>query len=204
MDTQTPQREGEDATPGGTGTDPVVVRRSGQGWQVGPEETADLTSAMVLADLLAADLGAPAAPPPGPPAVPAGPAAVPPGPAAGPAHGPAVSHRAPGAEADEAARLAVTVAQLEHALTARVRVEQAIGVLAERHRLRPRAAFDLLRNVARSRGQRVIEIAEAVVDSTSNPLLPLPEELARKQLPPRKRGRSPRHARAGENVGGSR
>ena len=58
----------------------------------------------------------------------------------------------PASEEDEAARLAVTVAQLEHALAARVRVEQAIGVLAERHRLRPRQAFDLLRSVARSAG----------------------------------------------------
>jgi len=180
MDTQTPHAEGEDAAPDGMGTDPVVVRRSGQGWQVGPEETADLTSAMVLADLLAADLGTPPGPPAGPPA---GPAAV--------------------SETDEAARLAVTVAQLEHALTARVRVEQAIGVLAERHRLRPREAFALLRNVARSGGQRVIDIAEAVVDSTSNPLLPLPEELARKQLPPRKRGRSPRHVPRGVRGDGS-
>jgi ANTAR domain len=175
MDAETTQR---DAAAG----EPVVVRRSGQGWRVGAEETADLTSAMVLADLLAADLRSPAAPPSGPLAAPA-----------------------PAPEADEAARLAVTVAQLEHALSARVRVEQAIGVLAERHRLRPRQAFDLLRNVARSRGQKVNEIAEAVVDSTSNPLLPLPEELARKQLAPRSRGRSPRHAaRSGENVGGSR
>jgi hypothetical protein len=92
----------------------------------------------------------------------------------------------------------VTVAQLEHALAARVRVEQAIGVLAERHRLRQ--AFDLLRRVARSAGRRVNEVAESVVDSASNPLLPLPEELARKQAPARKRGRSPRHA----NVGGRR
>jgi hypothetical protein len=172
MDPETTQREAQEL---------VVVRRSGQGWQVGPEETDDLTSAMVLADLLAADLGSPAIP------------------LAAPAGGPSVV-----TEADEAARLAVTVAQLEHALSARVRVEQAIGVLAERHRLRPRQAFDLLRSVARSRGEKVIEIAEAVVDSTSNPLLPLPEELARKQLAVRKRGRSPRHARSQENVTGSR
>ncbi len=126
MDAETTQRD--DAA-----GEPVVVRRSGQGWRVGAEETADLTSAMVLADLLAADLRSPAAPP----------------------SGPLRARAAP--EADEAARLAVTVAQLEHALTARVRVEQAIGVLAERHRLRPRQAFDLLRNVARSgwpEGQR--------------------------------------------------
>ena len=188
MDGELTRREDQDAARQAMGavpisgpiSGPVVVRRSGQGWQVGAEETADLTSAMVLADLLAADLGSPAAPPSGPLV-------------------------APPDEAGEAARLAVTVAQLEHALSARVRVEQAIGVLAERHRLRPRQAFDLLRNVARSRGQKVIEIAEAVVDSTSNPLLPLPEELARKQLAPRKRGRSPRHAhRSGENVGEGR
>jgi hypothetical protein len=200
MDAETTQRVGPIHLRDAAG-EPVVVRRSGQGWQVGLEETADLTSAMVLADLLAADLGSPTAPTSGPLlAPPAGPSAV----------APSISG------ADEAARLAVTVAQLEHALSARVRVEQAIGVLAERHRLRPRQAFDLLRNVARSRGQKVIEIAEAVVDSTSNPLLPLPEELARKQLAPRRRGRSPRYARAAEgsgvmgppedteNVGGSR
>jgi hypothetical protein len=193
MDAETTQRGSGDAA-----GEPVVVRRSEQGWQVGPEETADLTSAMVLADLLAADLGSPATSTSGPPAAStSGPLAAPAGPSA-------VTDRAQGVEADEAARLAVTVAQLEHALSARVRVEQAIGVLAERHRLRPRQAFDLLRNVARSSGQKVIEIAEAVVDSTSNPLLPLPEELARKQLAPRRRGRSPRHARSGENVGGGR
>jgi ANTAR domain len=148
-----------------------VVRRSEQGWQVGDEQAADLTSAMVLADLLAADLGSPAPPLAGP------------------------RRSAPVTEEDEAARLAVTVAQLEHALAARVRVEQAIGVLAERHRLRSRQAFDLLRSAARSGGRRVIDVAENVVDSASNPLLPLPAELARKQAPARKRGRSPRHAR---------
>ncbi len=182
MDRETTRREGEDVAPDGMSGDQVVVRRSGQGWQVGPEQTTDLTSAMVLADLLAADLGGPT-PSLGPPAGPAG---------------------QEGDEPGEAARLAVTVAQLEHALVARVRVEQAIGVLAERHRLRPRQAFDLLRNVARSSGQKLTGIAEAVVDSTSNPLLPLPEELARQQLPPRQRGPSPRHSRTGENVGGSR
>jgi hypothetical protein len=192
MDAETTQRVAGDAAPDATDGESVVLRRSGQGWQVGPEEATDLTSAMVLADLLAADLGSPTVP----------------------LVAAAVSLRD---EADEAARLAVTVAQLEHALVARVRVEQAIGVLAERHRLRPRQAFDLLRNVARARGDKVIEIAEVVVDSASNPLLALPEELARKQLAPRMRGRSPRHARASgpprgdgsargdaENVGGSR
>jgi hypothetical protein len=145
--------------------DQVIVRRSEQGWRVGPEETPDLTSAMVLADLLADDL------PPEPPAP------------------------EDDGQDTEAARLAVTVAQLTRALAVRVRVEQAIGVLAERHRLAPRQAFDLLRSVARSRGQKVTEIAETVVDSASNPLLPLPAELARPVVP-RKRGPSPRRARA--------
>jgi hypothetical protein len=155
------------------GGEAIVVRRGEHGWQIGDEQTADLTSAMVLADLLAADLGSPVPPPAGPP-----------------------RHERV-SEEDEAARLAVTVAQLEHALTARVRVEQAIGVLAERNRLRPRQAFDLLRSAARAAGRRVIEVAEDVVDSASNPLLPLPAELARTQPAPRQRGLSPRHVRAG-------
>ena len=150
----------------------TVVRRSAGGWVVGDQEASDLTSAMVLADLLAADLVSAAAAP-------------------APRH----ARRLTGAAAaDEAARLAVTVAQLEHALTARVRVEQAIGVLAERHRLRTRDAFDLLRSAARTRGRRVIDIAEDVVSSTSNPLLRLPEELERKPEP-RGRIRSSRRSR---------
>ncbi len=144
---------------------------------------------MVLADLMAADLGVPDRPP-------AGPAAQGPPEASGASGAPA-----DGSTSDEVTRLAVTVAQLEHALAARVRVEQSIGVLAERHRLAPRQAFDLLRKAARSRGQKVVELAGDVVDSAANPLLPLPEELARQQRPTRRRGPSPRRVRAGQNVG---
>jgi hypothetical protein len=156
-------------------TDETVVRRSGRGWIVGDEQAPDLTSAMVLADLLAADLEAREAS-----------EARGGGQARGAGGARAPRHARPlgaTAEQDEAARLAVTVQQLEHALTARVRVEQAIGVLAERHRLRTRDAFDLLRNAARTRGRRVIDIAEEVVDSTCNSLLRLPEELERKPEP---------------------
>jgi hypothetical protein len=95
-------------------------------------------------------------------------------------------------EPREAERLAVTVAQLEHALASRVRVEQAIGVLAERHRLRPREAFDLLRGAARSRGSRVTEMAQDVVASAANPLTRLPEELSRKA----QEARAPRGVRS--------
>lgn len=154
--------------------DDLVVRKGERGWVVGAEEVSDLTSAMVLADLFAAEQErARVRQVPAPP-------------------------QAPPREADEASRLAVTVQQLEHALASRVRVEQAIGVLAERHRLRPREAFDLLRGAARSRGQRLIDMAQDVVASTANPLLRLPEELARKLPPPRPRGRSPRRARRAE------
>src|SRR6202046_4951499 len=143
----------------------AVVRRTADGWRVGDDELPDLTCAMVLADLLAAEL-----PTDIQPAVPAA--------AAQPARDEPV--------AEEARRLRTTIGQLEHALTARARIEQAIGVLAERHRIRPRQAFEQLRTAARSRGRRVIDIASDVVASATNPLLQLPEELARQ--------RSPRHA----------
>jgi ANTAR domain len=154
----------------GSGADDnLVVRKGERGWVVGQEEVSDLTSAMVLADLFAAEEGNSADKP-----------------ATRPARVPE--------EADAAERLAVTVQQLEHALASRVRVEQAIGVLAERHRLRPREAFDLLRGAARSRGKRLAEVAEVVVDSTANPLLQLPEELAR-NVPQQPRHAAPRGSR---------
>jgi len=192
----------------------VVVRKADRGWVVGGENVSDLTSAIVLADLFAADLAAnddtevpetvdrnDGSRPERPerPERPDG------SQHAAPRHdaarqrdgrrGTPGRHAAPpsgndGAEADEASRLAVTVAQLEHALASRVGVEQAIGVLAERHRLRPREAFDLLRGAARSRGQRIPDIAQDVVASTANPLLRLPDELARKLPDQRPRGRS--------------
>ena len=93
--------------------------------------------------------------------------------------------------AEEARRLRTTVGQLEHALTARIRIEQAIGVLAERHRIRPRQAFEQLRSAARNRGRRVIDIATDVVASATNPLLQLPEELSRQRSAPRHAARKP-------------
>lgn len=162
--------DGESAAP--------VARRTATGWRVGDEEVPDLTSAMVLADLLAADLPTETMPAVG---------------AAKPARsGTRRSARRAGRDnvPPDPRRLQETVAQLEHALTARVRVEQAIGVLAERHRLRPRQAFELLRSAARARGRRVLEIATEVVDSASNPLLRIPEELAKPPVS-RRRGRMP-------------
>jgi hypothetical protein len=232
--------------------DDVVVRKAEHGWVVGGENVSDLTSAMVLADLFAADQavdddkrlleavdenGHPRRPsgaanggvasadrqaqtatgqpgygkhrsthqgaaPPGPAhqgAAPRGPARPPaPRPPAGWPNGQSGQPPRSVQDNDEAARLAVTVAQLEHALASRVRVEQAIGVLAERHKLRPRDAFDLLRGAARSRGRRVTDLAQDVVASAANPLLRLPDELARKLPEPRTRGRSLRRTRHAE------
>ena len=127
----------------------VVIRRSPEGtWEVGGEQSGDLTSAMVLADLLAAEIN------------PGG--------------------RPPRAERplDEVGQLRLSVTQLEHALAARVTVEQAIGVLAERQRSSPRDAFERLRKVARSRGRKVHDLAREVVLSANGSPVPLPPELA--------------------------
>jgi ANTAR domain len=146
----------------------AVVRRTKDGWRVGGDEVPDLTSAMVLADLLAAEQGG--------------------------TDGPALRKPPAEATAGEAGRLKATVSQLEHALLNRVRVEQAIGVLAERHRIKPRQAFEQLRMAARNRGRKVIDIASDVVASASNPLLQLPEELSRPRAVSRRVARQPHGA----------
>jgi hypothetical protein len=80
------------------------------------------------------------------------------------------SARGPGSEASEElpdprlAALERTVAQLEHALAARVSTERAIGVLSERHGITPRAAFESLRRDARSSGRPVVDLAREVLD----------------------------------------
>lgn len=219
---QPPQQPLGPANDGNTPPIEPVARRTPTGWRVGDEEVPDLTSAMVLADLLAEELSAgekaeldaaaSAAPPaqqPGPrdaatrnagqiagphdPALPAQPA-----PGSGMASSDASrrrarrgAHRRPADSAvGEAEQLKETVAQLERALTVRVRVEQAIGVLAERHRIRPRQAFELLRSASRARGQRIMETASQVIASATNPLLRLPEELAKPPMPRRMPRRS--------------
>jgi hypothetical protein len=127
----------------------LVIRRSPSGgWEVGGEPTEDLTSAMVLADLLAAEIT--------------------------PAGRPAKIET----PLDELAQLKLSVKQLEHALAARVVVEQAIGVLTERQGSTPRDAFERLRKVARSRGRKVHDLAKEVVQSATDRGVPLPPELA--------------------------
>lgn len=162
--------------------DEAVVRRTKDGWRVGSAELPDLTSAMVLADLLAAELAA------SEPSAASSSARA--SRAAGgdkPGDKPQADDKTREQTAAETSRLRATVGQLEHALMARVRVEQAIGVLAERHRIQPRQAFEQLRSAARSRGRRVIDIASDVVASATNPLLQLPDELSRPRTANRSR-----------------
>lgn len=127
----------------------VVIRRTREGWRVdGADVDPELGDAMVLADLLSDADGRVSRP------------AKPPG------------------ALDEIGRLRLSVTQLEHALTARVVVEQAIGVLTERHGIAARAAFERLRRAARSRGRRVHDLAREVVASAAEAGVPLPPELS--------------------------
>ena len=61
-------------------------------------------------------------------------------------------------------RQADLAAQLQHALTSRVVIEQAKGVVAERLRVGVDAAFTALRRYARSSNTRIADLAVAVVD----------------------------------------
>ena len=190
MSAQQPDRgAGRQGIPGG-----AVLRRTPEGWSVDGEVEPDLTNAMVLADLIAAELrdsqdsgrdgqggSEPGHSGQGSPGGSKPKAKAPTGDVA--------------AGEDETSRLRATVGQLERALSVRVRVEQAIGILAERHRIRPRQAFERLRSVARARGQKVIDIAGDVIASATNPLLQLPDELSRPAVVARQRVKSQRRLR---------
>jgi len=144
----------------------VVIRRSPTGWKVEgafpalPTDTVDdLGHALTLADLLAEG----AVPGPRPPR---------------PADG-----------LDEVTRLRASVRQLEHALASRIIVEQAIGVLSERWRVAPQDAFEQLRRVTRSHGLRIHDLAQRVIDSSTDREVALPVELAQtaSEAPPEPR-----------------
>jgi hypothetical protein len=154
-----------------TGQPAALVVRSGRGWTVlspedgawadvsgrvaGEGEALGLVEAMSLADLVAAEHGS--SPEPGRDARRA----------ARTGTGAAVDDTtAPPADPrdEEITALRRTVGQLEHALAARVSIERAIGVLAERHGTTPRAAFEALRRNARSQGRAAQELATEVLD----------------------------------------
>ena len=139
--------------------DPEVrLHRTSTGWDVERGDGSgvlapadDLTVAMSLADLIAGDTGE---------TVPA----------------PRPGRQGEGLSETERLRLQIT--QLEHALTARVVIEQAIGVLAQRFSVTPREAFDRIRKSARSRGQRVHELAVSIVRSARDETVALPSDLS--------------------------
>jgi response regulator NasT len=64
----------------------------------------------------------------------------------------------------EEQRLQTKVEQLESALERRALIERAKGILMERHSVDERAAFELLRDHARSSSRRVVDVAQAVLD----------------------------------------
>jgi hypothetical protein len=148
-------------------TGPVALTRTARGWTVsspaGTETAGDLIEGLSLADLVAEELGA----------------------LFEPDRTARRSARGPGGAADQpldpaearVAELERTVAQLEHALAARVSTERALGVLAERHGTSTRAAFESLRRDARSQGRPVAELAREVLDSlTADPAAPAAPE----------------------------
>src|SRR4051794_11121572 len=131
---------------------PVSLTRTPRGWAVhspdGVEEAADLVEGLSLADLVAEELGV---------------LTEPDRTARRSARGGAEGTDDAGVDPRITA-LERTVAQLEHALAARVSTERAIGVLAERHGLSARAAFETMRRDARSQGRPVVELAREVLE----------------------------------------
>jgi hypothetical protein len=149
----------------------VSVTRTSAGWAVvtptGSSAVDDLVEGMSLADLIAEEHGV---------------ALEPDRTARRSARGPAD----PGDQDDpvdaRVAALERTVAQLEHALAARVSTERALGVLAERHGTTPRSAFENLRREARSQGRPVHELAHEVLATL--PVEECPEAVVLTVAPP--------------------
>jgi transcriptional regulator with GAF, ATPase, and Fis domain len=71
-------------------------------------------------------------------------------------------------------RQAIVAEQLQHALNSRVIIEQAKGVLAERNGAGMDAAFNALRNHARSHNLKLTDVATAVVRGDIDPSVPPP------------------------------
>ena len=60
-------------------------------------------------------------------------------------------------------------AQLEHALTSRIRIEQAKGILAERHALQLDEAFEVLRRAARTNRMKLHDLVLRVQPGEPDP-----------------------------------
>ncbi len=60
----------------------------------------------------------------------------------------------------------IVTEQLQTALNSRVLIEQAKGLLAERLHTTMTDAFEILRSTARSRNQRLVDLAQTIIDGT--------------------------------------
>ena len=70
---------------------------------------------------------------------------------------------------DQAMRdAAVREGHLQHALTSRIAIEQAKGMIAEHHQVDMDQAFIALRTYARNNNRRLTELAQAIVAGTTN------------------------------------
>lgn len=134
----------------------VGLARTARGWAVIPvagsptgELVGDVVEGMTLADLVTEELGGQPEPDRD---------------ARRSARGPSGVAEAADPVDVRVAALERTIAQLEHALASRVSTERAIGVLAERNRTSPRAAFEELRRHARAEGRPVVDLAREVLD----------------------------------------
>jgi len=158
----------EDVLRAASGEPAVLLARTARGWTVlspsgtelpreglpGPDAgTLDLVEAMSLADLVAGELGT--TPEPDRKARKA---------ARSTSADSIEDAAAPDPRDAEIVVLRRTLGQLEHALAARVSIERAIGVLAERHGTTPREAFEDLRRRARSQGRPAAELAGEVLE----------------------------------------
>ena len=66
----------------------------------------------------------------------------------------------------------VLARRLERTVQARATVAQAVGVLAERHALRPDGALALLRRTAGANGATLVDVAGAIVDGDLRAVVP--------------------------------
>lgn len=165
---------------------PVSLTRSPRGWSVvspvGSEPVGDLVEGMSLADIVAQEFGV----------------------VLEPDRSSRRSARGPAGDATDGgdpvdARISAlerTVAQLEHALAARVSTERAIGVLAERHDTDCRAAFESLRRDARSQGRPVADLAREVLERLEVAPADAPPQEVPAVTPPGPRAPSPVEAAA--------
>ena len=151
---------------------PVALTRSARGWSVvspaGVEHAASLIEGLSLADLVAEEFGI-------------FPDADRSARRSARGRNSRSGDAEPAATDPGAARLAElerTVRQLEHALSARVATERAIGVLAERTGTSTREAFETLRRDARASGRPVAEIAREVLSTLAADLLPRTDSAA--------------------------